>query len=77
VAFLQQANAPGAVDAYTKRMMAITLSVLSKCEPCVKIHIDKAREMGISQEEIDEAAWLAVSFGGSPIMMFYNAMRDA
>jgi selenide, water dikinase len=77
VSFLQQANAPGAVDAYTKRMMAITLSVLSKCEPCVKIHIEKAREMGISQEEIDEAAWLAVSFGGSPIMMFYNAVRDA
>jgi len=76
-AFLQQANAPGALDAYTKRMTAIALSVLSKCEPCVKIHIDKAREMGISQEEIDEAAWLAISFGGSPIMMFYNAMQDA
>ena len=33
--------------------------------------------MGFSQEEIDEAAWVAISFGGSPTMVFYNAVRKA
>ncbi len=73
--FLKSANAPGALDARTKKAVAIALSVLAKCGPCAKIHIKKAREMGFSQEEIDEAAWLAIAFGGSPAMMFYNEVK--
>jgi AhpD family alkylhydroperoxidase len=73
--FMQAANAPGLLDARTKKAMAIALSVITKCEPCLKSHIGKAREMGFSQEEIDEAAWLAIAFGGAPLMMFYKALR--
>ncbi len=73
--FMQAANAPGALDRTTKQSIAIALSVLARCEPCIKSHIKKAREMGFSQEEIDEAAWMAIAFGGSPTMMFYNAIR--
>jgi selenide,water dikinase len=73
--FLHVANAAGALDARTKRAIAIALSVLSKCEPCVKSHVKKAREEGFTQEEIDEAAWIAIAFGGSPTMMFYNGLR--
>ncbi|MHC5034354.1 MAG: carboxymuconolactone decarboxylase family protein [Planctomycetota bacterium] len=73
--FMSSVNAPGALDAYTKRVVAIALSVLAKCEPCLKMHIKKAREMGLSEEEIDEAAWMGIAFGGSPAMMFYNTVR--
>ena len=73
--FLKSANAPGALDARTKRAVAIALSVLARCEPCVKSHVKKARDEGFSQEEIDEAAWMAISFGGSPTMMFYNETK--
>jgi selenide, water dikinase len=69
--FLQAASAPGALDAKTKQAIAIALSVLARCEPCVKSHVKKARTMGFSQEEIDEAAWLGIAFGGSPAMVFY------
>ena len=75
--FLKSANAPGALDARTKKAMAIALSLLAKCEPCAKIHIKKATDMGFSQEEIDEAAWMAVAFGGAPTMMFYNEVKRA
>jgi len=74
--FMHSANEPGALDAVTKRILAIALSVLSRCEPCAKAHIAKAREMGISEAEIDEAAWLAISFGGSPTKMFYDSLSD-
>jgi selenide,water dikinase len=70
--FLKTANAPGALDAGTKQAIAIALSVLAKCEPCLKTHLQKARDMGFSQEAIDEAAWMAIAFGGSPTMMFYK-----
>ncbi len=75
--FSQAAAAPGALDGKTKRAIAIALSVMARCEPCVKSHIQKAREMGFSQEQIDEAAWVAISFGGSPAMVFYNGVRKA
>ncbi|MFZ5831870.1 MAG: carboxymuconolactone decarboxylase family protein [Planctomycetota bacterium] len=75
--FMKAASAPGKLDARAKRAIAIALSVLAKCEPCAKIHMRKAKEMGMSQEEIDEAAWLAVSFGGCPTMMFYNSVKRA
>jgi AhpD family alkylhydroperoxidase len=75
--FLQAANAPGALDAKTKQAIAIALSVVAKCEPCVQGHIKKARQMGFSQDEIDEAAWMAIAFGGSPTMMFYNGLRNS
>ena len=69
--FLQAAGAPGALDARTKQAIALALSVLARCDPCVKSHVKKARAMGFSQEEIDEAAWMAIGFGGSPTMAFY------
>ncbi|MBE3071249.1 MAG: carboxymuconolactone decarboxylase family protein, partial [Planctomycetes bacterium] len=76
-AFLKQSGAPGALDAATKQAVAIALSVYARCDPCVRAHIRKARKMGFSQEEIDEAAWMGIAFGGSPVMMFYEGVRDA
>ena len=73
--FLDAANSPGALGARTKRAMAIALSVLARCTPCLKYHVGKAREEGFSPEEIDEAAWMAIAFGGSPTMMFYRDNR--
>jgi selenide, water dikinase len=70
--FLQAAGAPGALDAKTKQAIAIALSVHARCEPCLKTHVKKALAMGFSQEEIDEAAWMAIGFGGSPTMVFYK-----
>jgi hypothetical protein len=31
--------------------------------------------MGFTDAEIDEAAWMAIGFGGSPTMMFYNEVK--
>jgi selenide,water dikinase len=75
--FMAAVGAPGALDVKTKKAVAIALSLLGECGPCAKIHIRKAREMGFSQEMIDEAANLAISFGGCPIMMFYNEVKGA
>jgi AhpD family alkylhydroperoxidase len=73
--FLRAANTPGALDSRTKQAIALALSVLARCEPCLKAHIKKAKDMKFSMDEIDEAAWMAIAFGGSPTMMFYNGVR--
>jgi selenide,water dikinase len=73
-AFMREVNGEGAIPVRTKELIAIALSLLSKCEPCIKIHIDKARSIGVSEEEIQEAVWMAISFGGAPTMMFYESV---
>jgi selenide,water dikinase len=74
--FLGTINRVGGLDAYTKRAANIAISVLSKCEPCTKAQIEKARKMGFSQEEIDDAAWMGIAFGGSDVMMFYKGIKE-
>lgn len=66
--------ADGAVSLRTKELMAIALSLVTKCEPCVTIHINKAKKMGITDAEINECLMMAVMFGGAPVMMFYNSI---
>ncbi len=73
--FLTAANAPHGLDAYTKQAMAIALSVALRCEPCLKMHLKNARQKGFSQAEIDEAAWMGISFAGSPAMVFYENVK--
>jgi selenide,water dikinase len=75
--FLSAANSPHGLDAYTKQAMAIALSVALRCEPCLKMHLKNARQKGFTQAEIDEAAWMGISFAGSPAMVFYeNPKRE-
>lgn len=73
--FMKAANAPGRIDARNKKLMAIALSIVQHCEPCLKIHLHGAKQMGIPAEDIDEAANLAIAFGGCTAMMFYKELR--
>jgi len=73
--FLKAVDTPGALDAHTKAAVSLALAVVARCAPCVKHHLAKARGMGFTEEEIEEAAWLAIAFGGSPVMMFYKGLR--
>jgi selenide,water dikinase len=74
--FLSAASSPHGLDAYTKQAMAIALSVATRCEPCLKMHLKKAKEKGFTQDEIEEAAWMGISFGGSPTMAFYEQNKE-
>ena len=75
--FLGSASAPHGLDAYTKQAMAIALSVATRCEPCLKMHLKNAKQKGFTQDEIDEAAWMGISFAGSPAMVFYEQYRNS
>ena len=75
--FLGAASSPHGLDAYTKQAMAIALSVATRCEPCLKMHLKKAKEKGFTQNEVDEAAWMGISFAGSPAMVFYEQLRSS
>ena len=72
IALMQAVGDDGALDARVKEIVNFALVVMARCGPCVKAHLSKARRMGISQAELDEAAWCAVAIGGAPVRMFYQ-----
>jgi len=56
--------------------LKIPPAVDMRCEPCLKMHLKNARKKGFTQAEIDEAAWMGISFGGSPTMVFYEQNKN-
>jgi selenide, water dikinase len=70
--FMKTVNVDGAVDRRTKKLAAIALSVAQRCRPCLVSHMRSAESMGISRAEMEEAAYLGISFAGSPSLMLYN-----
>jgi selenide,water dikinase len=74
--FMGTALKPGAIDVVTKELIAVALSLAVNCVPCSKIHLQKARDMGISDKELEEAAAIATAFGGCRAMMLWNELKD-
>jgi selenide, water dikinase len=71
-AFMRSVQASGRLDAKTKELILFGLVLQSRCEPCFDAHYARARELGITQAELEEVAWCAVSMGGAPVKMFYQ-----
>lgn len=71
-AMMRAAQAPGALSEKIKELLMFTLVVNSRCEPCFKAHYQRARELGLTQAEMDEAAWCAIAMGGAPVKMVYQ-----
>jgi selenide,water dikinase len=71
-AFMRSVQAGGVLSAKAKELILFSLVLSSRCQPCFDSHFRKAREMGITQAELDEAAWCAIAMGGAPVKMFYQ-----
>ena len=71
-ALMRSAQAAGALSEKAKELVLFSLVVYSRCHPCFDAHFQKARELGLTQAELDEAAWCAIAMGGAPVRMFYQ-----
>ena len=69
-------SASGKVDKRVKQLIVFALVVLQRCEDCLGMHYEKALGMGITKEELDEAAWCAIAIGGAPVKMVYSVYLD-
>ena len=47
------------IKAETKELVAIAAAVAGKCQPCFAHHFKQAQQLGIPQEQIEEAVQLA------------------
>jgi AhpD family alkylhydroperoxidase len=59
---------PTALDLKTKELIAIGVSLATKCEGCLQGHIKKALELGATKQEISDAIVIAVGIGAAGVV---------
>jgi len=64
------ATAPGALDAKTKELIAVALSVAVRCDPCIGFHTKALVKLGATRQELDETLAVATYMGGGPSLMY-------
>lgn len=64
------ATAPGTLDAKTKELVALALSVAARCEPCIAFHTQALARLGATRQEVDETLAVCTYMGGGPSLMY-------
>jgi AhpD family alkylhydroperoxidase len=58
----------GALPAKTKEMIGLAASMVLRCDDCVKYHVEKCYELGVSKEEIFEVFAISNIIGGTIVI---------
>jgi len=58
----------GALPARTKEMIGLAASMVLRCDDCIKYHIEKCYELGVTQEEIFEVFAISNIIGGTIVI---------
>jgi AhpD family alkylhydroperoxidase len=64
------ATAPGALDAATKELIALALSVGARCDPCIGFHTQALAKLGATRQQVHETLAVATYMGGGPSLMY-------
>jgi AhpD family alkylhydroperoxidase len=59
--FDQAVFAEGALPSKTKELMAITAAHVTQCPWCIDAHVKRAKDKGVTDEEIAEAVFVAMA----------------
>jgi AhpD family alkylhydroperoxidase len=66
----QAAGAPKALDAKTKELIALAVSVAVRCDDCIAFHAKAAVDRGATRDEVTETLGMAVYMGAGPSVMY-------
>jgi AhpD family alkylhydroperoxidase len=58
----------GHLDLKTKELIGLTCSLVLRCDDCVKYHLGKCKEVGITTEEVNEAMGISTLIGGTIVI---------
>ncbi|MFC5626757.1 carboxymuconolactone decarboxylase family protein [Algoriphagus winogradskyi] len=62
------AYAEGSVDVKSKEMIGLACSMVLRCDDCVKYHLGKCHEVGLTKEQIFEVFSIASLIGGTIVI---------
>ena len=66
-----------ALDAKTKELIALAISVAVRCDDCIAFHAKAAVDRGASREEVLETLGMAVYMGAGPSVMYASHALQA
>ena len=69
-AIAKAALKPGILDAKTKELIALGISVAIRCDDCIGFHVKAAMEKGATREEVLETLGMAIYMGAGPSVMY-------
>jgi AhpD family alkylhydroperoxidase len=58
----------GSLDIQTKELIGLSSSLVLRCDDCVKYHLGKCYELGLSKESIYEALSISTLIGGTIVI---------
>lgn len=58
----------GALDKRTKEMLGLVASMVLRCDDCIRYHLGKTHELGITTEELYEVFAVANIVGGTIVI---------
>ena len=58
----------GALDVKTKEMLGLVASMVLRCDDCIKYHLGKCHELGMSTDEVYEVFSVANIVGGTIVI---------
>ncbi len=62
------AYAEGAISVKNKEMIGLACSMVLRCDDCIKYHLGKCKEVGMSKEEVFEVFAIANIIGGTIVI---------
>ena len=60
--------AEGALDVKTKELLGLVASMVLRCDDCIKYHLGKSHELGITTEQLYEVFAVANMVGGTIVI---------
>ena len=69
-ALAQAALKAGALDTKTKELIALAISVATRCDACIAFHAEAAVKQGASRDEVMETMGMAIYMGAGPSVMY-------
>ncbi len=72
-----KAFADGALAKKTKELMALSISIVTKCEPCMEWHLEQALLAGAKDREIYETIDVAIEMGGGQAIAYSRFVLKA
>ena len=76
VDFYREVFKDGVLSIKTKELIAVAVSLGAGCEPCYETHLEKARKLGNTDEEIREAIAVAELVAAGKVRMMVERVEE-
>ncbi len=67
----------GALDAKTKELISLAISVAVRCDGCIAYHARSAVKKGATRQDVAEALAVVIQMGGGPAMVYAGQALEA